>query len=133
MGKWKHRLSNINEEAGVADCAVCGNGVRVRFKKNGKNRGTIATWRCRRALKEQDIGTKARRRQDGKVPLDCARCGFRAEHKCQIDWHHKNGNHKDNDSFNKEAMCANCHRLVTFLGKHWLPLSERLVESVSLC
>jgi hypothetical protein len=41
----------------------------------------------------------------------CERCGFIAEHRCQLDVHHIDGNHQNNDIFNLMTLCANCHRL----------------------
>lgn len=41
----------------------------------------------------------------------CERCNFVAVHLSQLDIHHKNGDHKDNNPGNLEAVCVNCHRL----------------------
>jgi hypothetical protein len=38
MGTWVHRISNIDEERAVGDCAECGPSVRLKRKKDG--------WRC---------------------------------------------------------------------------------------
>ena len=43
----------------------------------------------------------------------CEQCGFVPTHKAQMDRHHKNGNHYDNQPKNIQILCANCHRLVT--------------------
>ena len=47
----------------------------------------------------------------------CENCGFIAMHSCQLDIHHIDGNHDNNDKNNLQVLCANCHRLVTFLNK----------------
>ena len=39
------------------------------------------------------------------------KCGFIPLHPCQMDTHHIDGNHKNNDRDNLELLCANCHRL----------------------
>jgi predicted HNH restriction endonuclease len=46
----------------------------------------------------------------GKV---CERCGFIAVHSCQLDVHHIDGIHGNDDLKNLQTLCANCHRLVT--------------------
>jgi hypothetical protein len=47
----------------------------------------------------------------------CSRCGFVPEDKCQLDIHHQDGNHKNNNKDNLITLCSNCHRLVTKLEK----------------
>ena len=41
----------------------------------------------------------------------CADCGFVPEHLCQLDIHHIDNNHANNDPANLKTLCANCHRL----------------------
>lgn len=48
------------------------------------------------------------------VSLLCQRCGFQAVDRCQIDVHHKDGNHENDTPENREEICANCHRLEHF-------------------
>jgi hypothetical protein len=43
--------------------------------------------------------------------LFCEDCGFIAKDKCQLDVHHIDHNHKNNDPKNLKTLCANCHRL----------------------
>lgn len=43
--------------------------------------------------------------------LYCECCGFIAEHRCQLDIHHIDRNHHNNDPDNLITLCANCHRL----------------------
>ena len=49
----------------------------------------------------------------------CECCGFIAVHKCQLDVDHIDGNHENNSPTNLRTLCANCHRLKT-----WLTLSK---------
>jgi len=51
----------------------------------------------------------------------CENCKFVALHKCQLDVDHIDGNHKNNDPSNLQTLCANCHRLKTYLNKDWIP------------
>lgn len=45
------------------------------------------------------------------VKPECERCGFVPEHICQLDVHHVDHNHHNNDPLNLKTLCANCHRL----------------------
>lgn len=49
----------------------------------------------------------------------CEVCGFIPQHKCQLDVDHKNGNPADNDPENLWTLCANCHRLKTYINGDW--------------
>jgi hypothetical protein len=46
--------------------------------------------------------------------LVCESCGFIAISPCQIDVHHKDHNHSNNNPENLTNICANCHRLVSY-------------------
>lgn len=49
----------------------------------------------------------------------CECCGFVATHPVQLDVDHVDGNHDNNEESNLQTLCANCHRLKTFLnGDH---------------
>ena len=45
----------------------------------------------------------------------CEKCGFKAEHSCQLDVDHVDGNHNNNDISNLMTLCANCHRFKSYL------------------
>ena len=47
----------------------------------------------------------------------CECCGFIPTHPCQLDVDHIDGNHKNNSKDNYQTLCANCHRLKTFLNR----------------
>lgn len=49
--------------------------------------------------------------------LHCEECGFIPEHKCQLDVDHVDGDHSNNKKENLQTLCANCHRLKTYLNK----------------
>lgn len=49
----------------------------------------------------------------------CENCGFKPKHSCQLDVDHIDGNHDNNDIENLQTLCANCHRLKTYLNKDW--------------
>jgi 5-methylcytosine-specific restriction endonuclease McrA len=47
----------------------------------------------------------------------CELCGFIPVNICQLDVDHIDGNHLNNSQENLQTLCANCHRLKTFLNK----------------
>lgn len=49
----------------------------------------------------------------------CEKCNFVAQHSCQLDVDHIDGNHDNNDPCNLQTLCANCHRLKTALQLNW--------------
>lgn len=51
----------------------------------------------------------------------CEECGFVPVHECQLDVDHIDGNKNNNDVSNLKTLCANCHRLKTYLAEDWDP------------
>ena len=47
----------------------------------------------------------------------CEYCGFIPINKCQLDVDHIDNNHKNNELNNLQTLCANCHRLKTFINR----------------
>lgn len=46
----------------------------------------------------------------------CEECGFVAAHRCQLDVDHVDGDKSNNAESNLRTLCANCHRLKTWLS-----------------
>lgn len=76
--------------------------------------------RCRRECfgMQKPVATE-RRRYVGHKGSICEECGFVPVHSCQLDVDHKDGDRSNNDPNNLQTLCANCHRLKTFLSKDW--------------
>ena len=49
----------------------------------------------------------------------CEVCGFIPVHRVQLDVDHINGDRSDNKESNLQTLCANCHRLKTYLNSDW--------------
>jgi hypothetical protein len=80
-------------------------------KQKASSRRTGRGWKHQR---KHWIGFK-----DYVRKTSCELCGFLPQHICQLDVDHKDGNNKNNDHSNLQTICANCHRLKTYLNKDW--------------
>lgn len=61
------------------------------------------------------------RKYNGYIKLPyCECCSFQAEHLCQLDVDHIDGNHDNNSHENLQTLCSNCHRLKTWKNKDYL-------------
>ena len=91
----------------MCTCPVCE--IEFEYKSNKKF--------CSRNCKQ-----KARAKPHLLHPkgTTCSKCGFEAEHRCQLDLDHIDGDKKNNDPSNIQVLCANCHRLKTHMcGEHY--------------
>ncbi len=123
----RHVLSEINEDARTAMCLVCGpTAVQRQGEQHGHTR-----WRCR-ASERWRVSQRRRPRQrlivknKGSV---CVVCGFVAEHPCQLDLHHVDGNPHNHALANLQTVCANCHRLITLRQRKVRFASDNLKAS----
>jgi hypothetical protein len=95
-------------------CKYCGE-VKDRLelaihKETGYLRGE-----CLSCMKKRHSGLRDGTDEYRAYKKDyCEMCGFTG-HRCQLDVNHIDANHKNNDPENLETLCANCHRLVTFI------------------
>ena len=121
--------------AKTATCACCGN-VSIRITNKGKAMCLVASrsknleWQKTPAGKASCLRRDSRRRMSGyrsSVGMVCKKCGFTAAHQCQIDVHHKDGDHDNNENANLEALCSNCHRLETAMQR-MIPAHLRAIE-----
>jgi hypothetical protein len=61
------------------------------------------------------------------VDSECHVCGFTSSHPCQFDIDHKDGNQENNALDNIWTLCANCHRLKTWIqvrARKGLPIPD---------
>lgn len=121
-----HRLSDVDEVARTATCSVCGPSQKIKIKAlkdSGKNQ--YQCWTKRLAWKKKWLaGTSPgalKHKERNKLkssphrrfvkPL-CSRCNYSPEDIIEIDVHHVDENHDNNDPTNLVSLCACCHRLV---------------------
>lgn len=130
MGAALHVMLSVDPETLTGVCRHCGP-VGV---KRGKNAKGEFRYICREGLKryrntpaekagkaryrerypERVQAAKLRHRRPHRfhVGETCSRCGFVPEHMAQLDVHHIDMNHSNNEPENLQTLCANCHRLV---------------------
>ena len=101
-----HRLSDINETTRQAMCSQC---CLIKITLKGRKRGK-RIFVCGKRRRDLSKGTKSKHRR-GLDLTKCSECGFLAINPKQIDVHHINGDHFDNEPSNLQVLCANCHRL----------------------
>ncbi len=136
-----HVLTNVDYETRTGVCSICGpTKIRLKKVKQYQSRQCYKVWadsvkrfrakseayrknknelRKKARLAAKAMGINEPHRKHTK--MTCERCGFKAIHRCQIDGHHKDYNHKNNDASNIESLCASCHRV-----EH-LPPAEKLI------
>lgn len=112
--QWKHRITDVDEVAGVGTCSTCG---RVGVRRSKRSSGVYG-WRCRVAFNQhrptnRNSGQRRRSKARRYLRDHCERCGFVPEHRCQLDVHHRDGDSRNEDPRNFQTLCANCHRLFT--------------------
>lgn len=108
---------------------ICRKGLHQYEIKKGSKRGCLECRRLkdkRRAnkperklkLKEARIKhyRKIRRPYTQYKKDKCELCDFIPVNQFQLDVDHIDGNHQNNDLNNLQTLCANCHRLKTYLN-----------------
>ena len=102
-------------------CIQCGTNVVELTRQLGKFRDKCTT--CRRGY------SRSSSRHYTKFKKDiCERCGFIPEHPCQLDVDHKAGNKLKSFEQDLETLCANCHRLKTYLNRDSVNVSRRVEQ-----
>ena len=91
----------------------------------------VRIWRERQAAKKANKPKQfwGQERYKRHKKDSCGMCGFIAKHSCQLDVDHIDGNGMNHDPINLQTLCANCHRLKTFLsGDHLTPRGQPASE-----
>lgn len=98
------------------------NRVDKRFCKNSckKKASGLRTGRTKRYRENYRLKYGPAESWQSKIKKNfCECCGFIAVHRCQLDVDHINGVHDDNRPENLQTLCANCHRLKTWMNRDW--------------
>jgi hypothetical protein len=116
MGTWKYKKPEASDVRGI--CVICK--TRPQGKNKDKYRPTCNY--CRK--KEYGKGDEKSQRKRYKLKTirpyrealkaTCEKCGFVPVNSCQLDIHHVDWDHENNDASNLKTLCANCHRLEHF-------------------
>ena len=104
MGSWIYRKPEPSHERGL--CIQCLKNLQKKVRYGYQ----ALCSSCDR--KRFDCKKQEKRKYRKFVKEVCERCGFIPEHACQLDVHHIDGNHHNNDPGNLKTLCANCHRLI---------------------
>lgn len=88
-----------------------------------KRRAVKRSARCYKCKAKGQRYTEKQRRRNSpyRVHLKdkCEKCGFIPEHICQLDVDHIDGDRSNSELSNLQTLCANCHRLKTYLNKDY--------------
>src|SRR5579862_2293147 len=106
MTAWIYRKPEATDVRGL--CVICNKNKQKRIRL-GKYQALCSLCDARRFNIKPRLKKEFHYRRFKKNI--CERCGFIAKHMCQLDVHHKDGQHHNNDPANLETLCANCHRL----------------------
>lgn len=82
-------------------------------QKNSQSKNKKRILRSKNFFSSNDYGYRHLKKER------CEKCGFIPQHKCQLDVDHIDGNHKNNNIKNLQTLCANCHRLKTYVNRDW--------------
>ena len=127
MGKWVYRKLEASNIRGM--CVRCNK--HPQKKASGANKYRPLCSSCDKLLRRSATGKQKdadriktrdlelRRPYRKHVKSFCEHCGFIPQHMCQLDVDHINGDKTDNSLSNLQTLCANCHRLKTYLNKDW--------------
>ena len=108
----KHSLSTIDEQARTGICSVCGP-TKIKLRDR-KRKNLSARYKCKAVYKKSQrklLYPYSVHKKDR-----CQHCDFKPVHTSQLDVDHIDGNRWNNDPFNLQTLCANCHRLKTHLS-----------------
>lgn len=115
MKIWKFKKLEPSDIRGI--CVICNKNPQKKVSSKNKYRAICSS--CDDKLYSKTRRTRERgssKNYKNHKKLFCEFCGFIAVHKCQLDVDHIDGNHENNDPLNLQTLCANCHRLKTYVN-----------------
>jgi hypothetical protein len=121
-----HSLTNVDEAALVGDCAICGPAIRVKKSYKAKGSGK-QFYRC--FHKYYVTKTHIERPWEFHKKPYCEKCGFNAEHECQLTVDHIDGNRYNNQPSNYQTLCHNCHALKSWQNKDYFNRYSAITEA----
>jgi hypothetical protein len=111
----------IKEDKGVPQCKNCGSPCQPdgNITKLGFKRYRHYCGQCFYIIKKNkgQIKPTGKARYRRYKKDKCELCGFIPINSCQLDVDHIDGNKQNKKESNFQTLCANCHRLKTFLNK----------------
>lgn len=114
-------MPNIRKHPKKFNCIGCGIEFAAKRSKPLEKYCSIDCYQASRNI--------SYRKKINKV--SCFRCGFIPEDICQLDIDHKDGNHKNNDVSNLQVLCANCHRLKSYITKQGYGFNKKNINATN--
>lgn len=115
----KHVFKKLEPVSVQGVCLACGKNKQTQKAKgvyrplcrpcHEKRHGMTPAWK----YKKPTSGTRGTRYKAHKKD-HCEKCGFVAEHLCQLDVDHVDNDRTNDNPSNLMTLCANCHRLKTY-------------------
>lgn len=126
-----HYIKVVDAERREGWCATCG---PIRLAKAGTETTGKPKFRCPfwRSLARRQAADPKRPYVRLVKKETCEQCGFVAEHPCQLDVHHLDGNRQNNLVSNLQVLCANCHRLETHQQREEVRANAHALWSLSV-
>lgn len=97
-------------------CVVCEEKPQAS-KGGGRYRPVCQSCHDVQCRPSSRIGLRSNGRRGYRLQkkTQCDHCDFKSVHKCQLDIDHKDGDKDNHHPDNIQTLCANCHRLKTFI------------------
>lgn len=99
------------------NCEMCEKAFEPALYSRRAGRGRFCSSQCWADSKSRMYLLNRRWLRKTFLKPVCEQCGFVAEHRCQLDLDHKDGNALNHKQENLQTLCANCHRLKTLKAK----------------
>ena len=121
-------LGNNGKAKSFRPRCSCGNLCKTNgYRKNGTVKYQKICSPCAKAIhKESKMSLKFLKKDK------CENCGFKPIHLCQLDVDHINGDRGNSEPSNLMTLCANCHRLKTYMNKDWEKSNELIIDKIEI-